>query len=271
MRWLGGGIGHRRRYHDRLLAASADEQPAVLEIMPSHFLADPQRLAPLAERYPIVFHDVGLSLGTVPGGDDTTWARAGRLRELCALARPRLVSDHLALTRSPGGIEVGHLLPIPRTAESLAVVAAAVSRLQDRLRLPVALENIAAPFELAGAELSEPELLGELTRRTGCGLLLDLSNLLVNARNHGFDAARRLAEYPLESVWAVHLAGARRQGEMWVDSHDAPVEAAAQALLAPLRGRAPLATIVVERDHRLPPLGELVAESRSIARSWEES
>jgi uncharacterized protein len=241
----------------------------VLEIMPDHFFADPGAIEPLAARYTIVFHDVGLSIATA-GGAEPARARLARIRALAALARPVLFSDHLALTRSPSGIDLGHLAPVWRTEATLALICDRVRAVQDVLGVPVALENIAAPFEIPGT-LSEPELFARLVERTGCGLLLDVTNLLLNARNGGFDVRRRLAAYPLEAVRQVHLAGGFRDpANLWVDSHSEPVEDECYALLAELgRAEASLECIVVERDQKLGDLGDLVAEARRAQQTWE--
>ncbi|HUJ58178.1 MAG TPA: DUF692 domain-containing protein [Kofleriaceae bacterium] len=268
MSFVGAGIGYRRTHRDALLA-DAGERPALLEIIPGHFFGEPEALAPLAARYPLVFHEVGLSLGTADAGSAASRALVARIRALIDLARPALVTDHVAITRSPGGVDLGHLCPLWYTREALALVGDRVRALQDRFGVPVALENIAAPFALGEAELTEAAFFGELCAATGCGMLLDLSNLIANARNFGFDAAARLADYPLEAVVQVHLAGGSDDRGFWVDSHDAPVGDDAFALLAQLRGRArSLVAIVVERDDRVPPLPELVAEARRAEALW---
>jgi hypothetical protein len=269
---LGAGIGFRRPHRDGLLRARAEDRPRpdVLEVIPGHFFASPAAIEPLAAAYPLVFHEVCLSLGTA-GANDLDRKLVQRVRELVELARPRLVSDHLALTRSPSGTDVGHLCPMPYSEESLALVCDRVRALQDVLRVPVALENIATPFVLGGADMSEPEFFTRLVEKTGCGLLLDLTNLALNAKNHGYDAFDRLGEYPLASVWQVHVAGGVREGEWWVDTHSEPVDVASLELLVALRGRAPLRAIVVERDDKLPDLDTLVDEAKSAWRAWRDA
>jgi uncharacterized protein (UPF0276 family) len=267
MSFIGAGIGYRRAHHAALLAG---EGPPVLEIMPDHFFADPDALAPLAQRYRLVFHDIGLSLGTV---DDAASSRArlARIKPLVRDASPLLFTEHLALTRSPSGIDLGHLAPLWRTPELLDHVVDRVRAVEDVLGLPVALENIAAPFEIPGA-FSEPEFFARLSERSGCGLLLDLTNLLHDARNAGQDPRARMREYPLEAVRQVHLAGGFRDRRgVWIDSHSEPVEDEAFGLLAELRTAAPqLRCIIIERDHKLGALGQLVAEAKRAERAWEE-
>ena len=117
--------------------------------------------------------------------------------------------------------------------------------------------------------MTEPELFCELVHATGCGMLLDVTNLLANAHNFGFDPTERLAEYPLEAVVQVHLAGGVVHKGFWIDSHSEPVADESYDLLLRIQQRAAkLVTIIVERDERLPPLTELVAEARRAEVAW---
>jgi uncharacterized protein (UPF0276 family) len=261
--YRGSGVSFRRRHRADLLAATPADRPSLLEIIPAHFFADPALLDDLAAAYPLVFHEVGLSIGTAPGpADATTRAMLARVRALVARARPILVSDHLALTRAPSGADLGHLCPLHLTRETLTEVADRVHLWQETLGAPIALENIAMPFELPG-ELSEPAFMTELVARTGSGLLLDLTNLVVNAKNFAFDPVSKLEEYPLEAVWQVHLAGGSLRNGFWVDSHSTPVGKLEYELLAKVSRRAArLRAIIVERDENVPDLAELVAEAR---------
>lgn len=267
--FIGAGIGFRKPHRAALLEGASVERPSMLEIIPSHFFADPPAIDALAHAYPLVFHEVGLSVGTAPGAaDEVTRTLLGRIRALAARAKPILVSDHLAMTRSPSGIDLGHLCPLLPIRETLDLVAGRVHAFQDLLGVPFALENIALPFELPG-DLTEAELFTELVSQTGCGMLLDLTNLVLNARNFGFDPAVRLEAYPLEAVWQVHLAGGLKVGDFWVDTHSAPVGKAELELLSQLRRRATaLRAIVIERDEALPPLPELLAEARRAEQLW---
>lgn len=264
LRWLGAGIGYRGPYRAALLAGEA--RPAVLEIMPDHFFARPGDIEAIAALAPVVFHDVGLSLGTV-GFEDPD--RLARIRDLATRARPLLLSDHLCLSRAPDGTDLGHLAPLWYTRELLAAVVERVQRLQDFFGLPIAVENITAPFVFDFADFTEPEFFHHLVDQTGCGVLLDLTNLWINGHNLGFDPVARLEAYPLEAVVQVHLAGGQTSRAWWVDSHAAPVEEPCFELLARLRGRAPLACIIVERDAHLPPLADLLAEAAVADAVWK--
>lgn len=278
MTFLGCGIGYRRPYRAALLdLASArlaegeveTRTPLVLEIIPDHFFSDPSSLEAIASAYPTVFHEVGLSMGTSGIARAVDRAMIDRIKGLLQIAKPALISDHVAITRSPSGIDLGHLCSVWHTRETLALLCDRIRLLQDAFQLPVAVENIAAPFVIPNADMTEPELFCELVNATGCGMLLDLSNLLANAHNFGFDPAVWLAQYPLEAVVQVHLAGGVIHGGVWVDTHSEPVGDASYHLLPRLRARATkLATIIVERDERLPQLSELINEARHAERIW---
>lgn len=267
--FVGAGIGYRRAHRAALLAAGDGPRPPLLEVIPEHFFAAPAELDALAAVYPLVFHATDLSPGTATTSA-VGEARLARVRQLARQARPLLVSEHLAMSVAPGGIELGHFLPLPHTEAALAVVSERVRRWQDLLEVPIALENIARPFTLPGAAMSEAEFLARLVEQTGCGLLLDLTNLVYNARNEGREP--RVADYPLHAVLAIHLAGGFRRATdgYWVDSHSAPVEPESLALLRALGGgRTPrLRAIVVERDARLPSLQALTEEARAAGELW---
>ncbi len=260
-RFVGAGIGCRRRYERELCEAAEGERPSVLEIMPDHYFSRPAPLGELCARYPVVFHDVGLSIGSLERSDPLVRARLRRLRELVDRVKPLAFSDHLAFTRS-SRIDLGHLAPLWYTRALLARVTDAVRFVEDALGMPLALENIAAPLVIPHAELEEPEFFGELGAKTGTELLLDVSNLMVNAQNFGLVAGELLERYPLERVALVHLAGSREHRGFAVDSHDSPVSDASFALLSRALKRARPRAVIVERDERLPPLSELLAEAR---------
>ncbi len=265
--FLGAGIGYRTPHRAALLRG---EGPPLLEVIPDHFFTRPAAMEPLAERYALVFHDVGQSVATdFAGAPDPTTDRLRRIRELTERAAVALFSDHLALIRGPDGHDLGHLAPVWLTERTLATAIERVHRIQDVLRVPVAIENITAGFRIPGGDLDEPEFFCRLVEATGCGVLLDLTNLVINGRNFGFDPLTEMGRYPLQAVVQVHLAGGHQHQGWWEDDHGHPVEDESFALLRALRGKAPLRGIVVERDAHLPPLPKLVAEAAYAQQVWE--
>src|SRR5262249_37416215 len=148
-------------------------------------------------------HGVSLSLGGAEPPDPSRLEALGRLAE--RLGAP-LVSEHLAFVRA-GGLESGHLLPLPRTREALEGVVGNVRRAQAALPVSLALENIAHLFEWPGGEMGEADFLAEVLERADVLLLLDVENVYANARNHGFDPLAFLERLPLKRLAYVHVAG----------------------------------------------------------------
>jgi uncharacterized protein (UPF0276 family) len=111
--------------------------------------------------------------------------------------------------------------------------------------------------------MSEGEFLRHVVAETGCGLLLDVTNLFINSANHGVDPRRWLDEAPLESVVQLHFVGAEQAGERWIDSHAQPVGPGIWELLEEVLARAPARGAILERDEHIPPLAELLPELRT--------
>ena len=266
--FLGFGIGLRNHHTAQILA---DGPPLDwLEIVSENYMVPggPQLrlLDRLRERYPIVMHGVSLSIASTDEQDD------GYLVALKALAdrlQPRWISDHLCWT-GVHGRNLHDLLPIPYTQESLDHIARRVDRTQDILGRALILENVSAYVRFNQSEMTEWEFINELTRRTGCWLLLDISNVHVNAFNHGFDPRLFLAGLPADRVVQFHLAGHRDSGTHLIDTHDRPVSEDVWDLYAEaLRRFGPVST-TIERDDDASSLGEIVAEverSRNVART----
>jgi uncharacterized protein (UPF0276 family) len=262
------GIGLRAQHHDALL----DERPAVgwLEAHSENYFADggaqPDYLTRLRELYPLSLHGVGLSLG---GADELDREHQRRLKRLVDRLEPGLVSEHVCWG-AIGGMHLNDLLPMPYTAEALRHLAARVSQLQDALGRRVLLENVSSYLEFTTSEMSEAEFLVALARESGCGLLLDVNNVYVSARNHGFDARDFINRIPPALVGEIHLAGhsVRRfadGGEILIDTHSTHVSAAVWELYElALRHCGPVPTLL-EWDTDLPALGVLVAEAQLAA------
>jgi uncharacterized protein (UPF0276 family) len=210
---------------------------------------------------PVIVHGVHLSLGGVERPDP---ARVAHLAELAEQLAAPLVSEHIAFVRA-GGLEAGHLLPVPRTRAALEVLVANVRRVQEQLPVPLALEHIAALLEWPDAEYDEAGFLTEVLERTGALLLLDVANLHAAARNFGTDPLRFFDRLPLERVAYVHVAGGVVQAGLYHDTHAHPVAPAVLDLLAELCTRCPPPGVMLERDDHYPPETELAAELAAIA------
>ncbi len=263
------GIGWRQPHYEALLEQRPDL--GFIEVHSENFFADGGATLALLdagrEAYPVSLHGVGLALGSAAGLDDWHLDRLARLAER---VRPDWVSDHACFARVDSGLYAADLLPIPFTDESLALMLRHVDQVQQRLGRRLLVENISAYVGWAGDTLAEPEFFNELTRRSGCGLLLDVNNLVVNARNSGLvpDAAAQEAVRWIDairpgSVGEVHLAGhCERADGLVIDDHGSRVRDEVWAVYAhALRCLGPLPTLI-EWDTAVPELDVLLAEAR---------
>jgi uncharacterized protein (UPF0276 family) len=218
-------------------------------------------LEALRADYPIALHGVGLSLGRADALDERHLARLQRLVERLA---PTLVSEHLAWSEV-GGAYLNHLLPLPYTEETLAIVRCHVDQLQERLGRRVLIENPASYLRFRHSPIAEPEFLRELQARTGCGLLCDVNNVYVSGHNLGFDPAGYLDALPAGAVGEIHLAGHAVNDAggrtVLIDDHgSAPIEEVWSLYGRALRRFGAVPT-VIEWDTSLPALAVLLAEA----------
>jgi hypothetical protein len=219
-------------------------------------------LQALRERFPLSFHGVGLSLASVDRPDRDHLAR---FRRLIDRYEPFLVSEHLAWSRH-GETSFPDLLPFPRTDEALEIIARNIDIAQEALGRQILIENPSLYLQLKGHEWPESLFLGELVKRTGCGLLIDVNNVFVSASNLGFNPISYLDALPRGVIGEIHLAGHTPDPllgtSLLIDSHDAPISDEVWELydwLIALCGKHRPPTLI-ERDDNIPAFDELLAE-----------
>lgn len=278
------GIGLRQPHYEAALSCPRPAAAAAFVEVHSEnfFAAGGAALAVLAaarERWPVSLHGVGLSLGAACGVDAT---HLERLARLVRRIEPVRVSDHASFARAPRQaaagtvpLHAGDLLPAAFTEASLAIMAANVQQVQERLQRPLLVENLSAYLQWRDDTLAEPEFFNELGRRSGCGLLLDVNNLVVNALNaqkpaHGrrvdenaavAAACRWIDRIEPSLVGEIHLAGYEDTGELVIDDHGSAVHAPVWQVYAhALRRLGPRPTLI-EWDTALPPWEQLLAEA----------
>jgi len=229
----------------------------------NYMVAGGPRLATLdafARERPLSLHGVGLSLA---GDEPPDPAHLSALRRLVDRYHPMLFSEHLAWSMRQE-VYAPDLLPFPRTRAALARIADNVSRLQDAIGRRALIENPSLYIPLQGHEFDEADFLAELTRRTGCGLLVDVNNAFVSARNLGYSAEAYLDALPAAAIGEIHLAGhradARLGASLLIDTHDAPVAEPVWALFHRLVDRIGPRPTLIERDDEIPGFDELLAE-----------
>ncbi|MBV8367382.1 MAG: DUF692 domain-containing protein [Candidatus Eremiobacteraeota bacterium] len=270
LRMTGPAFGLLYRVEHRAALFRARPLVEALEIVAEHFLdltaEQRDELELLRAHFPITVHALGTSIGSADGVDERYLERIARL---VAFVRPRWWSDHLAFTRV-GTVELGAFAPLPHTYEAVEVVARNAARVRAVVDAPFALENPAAPFAVAGAQLAPGAFLRAVADAADCGLVLDVENLHADGWNLGTDAEALIAAVPVERVVEVHLAGGRRVLGEYLDSHDGPVPDATWRLYEALCRRCVLPLTLIEREAALPPfdvlLGELDA-ARAVART----
>ncbi|MFN4091171.1 MAG: DUF692 domain-containing protein [Alphaproteobacteria bacterium] len=262
----GFGLGLRREHYPDFLSGAAPVD--FVELISENFMVDGGRPLAVLEQvrthYPVILHGVSLSIGSAHGVDQDYLQR---LRNLADRIEPIWVSDHLCWTRTSAH-NSHDLLPLPYTREALGVVCDNIGRAQDALGRTMLFENPSSYLTFPEDELTEWEFIAEMAQRTGCALLLDVNNVYVSSRNHGFDPDAYIGALPHDRVRQVHLAG-HTPGEIVIDTHDRAVCDEVWALYRRTMTRlGPVATMI-ERDDAIPPLPELLAEL-DLARAFAE-
>lgn len=265
--FLDAGLGLKPQHFD----AALDCNLAGLwfEVHPENYMVSggPRLswLEAIRSRHPVSLHGVSLSLAADAEPDA---GHLKRLGELCRRIEPALVSEHLAWSVWQGSYHPD-LLPFPRTTDALIRLTDNVSRAQDALQRRIAVENPSHYLKIDGHEWPETEFLRELAKRTGCGLLLDVNNVYVSARNMGYSAADYIDSFPGESVMELHLAGHSvdpQLGEgLLIDSHDAAVSPEVWTLFERLVARIGPRPTLIERDDHLPEFSTLLDERNRAA------
>lgn len=259
---LTAGIGLKPEHYAAALECPADGM--WFEVHPENYMVEggPRLdwLAAIGGRHPVALHGVAMSLAADAQPDA---AHLARFRTLVDRINPAIVSEHLAWSTWRGAYHPD-LLPFPRTDAALARIVENVDRAQQALGRRIAVENPSHYLVIDGHGRNEIEFLADLVRRSGCGLLLDVNNVYVSARNLGFSASEYIDNFPAEPVMEIHLAGHSADpnlGEdLLIDSHDAPVAPAVWSLFERLIGRIGPHPTLIERDDKLPAFSELMAE-----------
>ena len=269
--WFGGvGVGFKAEHFDAVLESRPDV--GFFEIHAENYVGaggpPHRRLEAIRERYPLSLHGVGLSIGS-PGPLDQ--AHLARLARVAERYQPAVVSEHLAWSTHDGAF-LNDLLPLPYTEETLARVSEHIDLVQTTLKRTMLLENPSTYVAFAETTMSETDFLRAIVRRTGCGLLLDVSNIFVSATNHGFDPDRYLAEFPLAAVGEIHLAGCADDVDdaglpLLIDAHNSPVRDAVWRLYAEAIRRLGATPTLIEWDNDVPTWPSLLSEASRAERA----
>lgn len=272
--YLGVGVGLRWEIGEDILRYENDID--VLEIISENFFLQEteEYLKKFSSRFPLIPHGIKLSIGSALSLSETFLSEAKRLvKEL----RAPYYSDHFSLSHLGAGedLDTDHLSPLWFTKDMVEHVSGRVEYVQEYLGVPLVLENIAAHFTIPEADYEEPEFISKVCERTGCGLLLDITNLHINAFNAGIDPFALLERYPLESVVQVHIAGGFIGQGRFYDSHSEEVTGPNERvwkLLKRLRRRVKPKAVILERDQNFKPdFQKMIMEDLQRAREIIEA
>ena len=214
--------------------------------------------------YPVALHGVSLSIASTEGLRKNY---LHNLRNLVERIHPFIVSDHLCWT----GLQeqnLHDLLPIPFTDEALNLIVNHVDQVQTCLSRQILLENVSTYLLVPEADWAEWDFLNEVANRSGCGILLDINNLYVNAKNHQFDPYIFLEAIPTHLIGQIHLAGYTDMGTHLFDTHSKPVYPEVWDLFSSLIARAPKVPVLIEWDEDIPEFPQLEEEARKAAHIW---
>jgi uncharacterized protein (UPF0276 family) len=264
MQVRGVGLGLRLALAENIIERPPPEL-AFIEVAPENYMRRgglyPASLSACAARWPIVTHGLTMSLG---GTDPLLPDYLATLATFTRAVQTPWHSDHLCFTVSAGRM-THELLPLPFTAEAAEHVAVRVMRAQDALGVPMAVENISYYAHPGAPEMDEADFATAVVTRAGCGLLLDVNNVYVNAQNHGFDARAMIAKMPLGRVVQMHVAGHDTSDPALIlDTHAAAVRDEVYDLLAFALRKTGHVPVLLERDDNFPPWEELCAEIQKI-------
>lgn len=259
------GLGLKAEHYRSILDTAPDL--GFFEIHAENYMGaggPPHRyLTAIRDRYPVSLHGVGLSIG---GKGLLDRDHLKRLRGLNDRYQPGLFSEHLAWSTHDSGY-LSDLLPLPYTAETLQRVCDHIDETQEAMGRQMLLENPSSYLTFEESTIPEADFIAEIARRTGCGLLLDVNNVFVSAKNLRTDALSYIDAYPLQHVQEIHLAGhdaaTDAEGEdLLIDAHGSQVAPDVWGLYAQVLARTGPLPSLIERDNNVPPLEALLDEAR---------
>ncbi len=256
---LGCGVGLRAEHYDVITGTwpRMDWFEAISENFMDSGGSPLRLLEEIRRRYPVTLHGVSLSIGS---SDPLNPAYLERLKPLADRIEPAIVSDHLCWT-GVDGENLHDLLPLPFTEEAIRHIAGRVEQVQEHLGRRILLENISTYVTYRHSTMPEWEFLTEVAERSGCGILLDLNNIYVNAYNHQFDPRAYLERIPGELVGQFHLAGHTDRGGFLFDTHSAPAIDPVWDLYREALRRWGSVTTLIEWDEEIPPFARLAEEA----------
>ncbi len=262
------GIGLKPQHFEEILGTLPNL--GWFEVHPENYMVPGGPMLDYLEKirahYPLSFHSIAMSLGSADGVNES---HLNKLKTLIDRYQPAIVSDHLSWCRW-NNYSLNDLLPVPYTTEALEIMVSNVLHIHDILGRSIAIENPSSYFNFAGADMTEAEFLVALATRSGATILLDINNVFVSAKNHGWDAREYLAQIPAHLVSEIHLAGHKvettNSGQILIDDHGSRVCDDVWALYQQVIREIGVYPTLIEWDTDIPGLSELLCEASSAER-----
>ena len=261
---FGIGIGLRVPHYDHILS----RKPAV-EIISENFMVDGGQplkvLDQILEQYRVVQHGVSAYFGSA---EPLNREHLKKLKRLVQRTKTPWLTDHLCWG-SVDGRYTHDLLPMPYTFAAARVAARKIRQARDFLEVPIAVENVSSYAEFHVSEMAEWEFLSEVVEQADCGILLDVNNIYVSSRNHGFDPFLYVNGIPAARVAQFHIAGHAKYEKYILDTHDHPVIDPVWKLYEHALGRTGRTATLLEWDARIPSFDEVHREALKANRFIE--
>jgi uncharacterized protein (UPF0276 family) len=265
---LGVGMGFREIYRGEAFLHRAEID--FLEITADHYLdATPKKLAELdllAENFTLIPHGLNLSLGSAEGIDEKYLEKLARLIEKI---QPAWWSEHICFTRA-NGVDIGHLSPLPFTGEAVETLIRNIEKVKSIVKTPLILENITYNIRFPSSELDEAEFVKIVLEETDCGLLLDVTNLYINSKNHNYDWRVFLDDLPADRIVQLHFVGTHRHENRLIDAHANRTENEIWEVFAEVCRRADVKGAILERDENFPPFEEIITELQTAREIFQK-
>ncbi|HMR04911.1 MAG TPA: DUF692 domain-containing protein [Polyangiaceae bacterium] len=267
----GVGLGLRWDFLEEVVDGPLQDV-AFFEVSPENYMGRggwyPAALERVCERYPVVTHGLTMSLGAI---DPPPTAYLRDLSVELSRVQTPWHSDHLCFSTA-GPLVLHDLLPLKLCDENVRRVSDRLRWIQDDLKLPMSMENISYYAQPGKPEMPEAEFISEILERSGCGLLLDVNNVWVNAQNHGFSPEEFIESLPLSRVTQLHIAGHwRSESGLIIDTHGAPViDPVIELLDFTVRRTGPV-PVLLERDNEVPALSILLEEVAALQLAYDRA
>jgi uncharacterized protein (UPF0276 family) len=252
------GLGYRHAYSPSLLQNR--DLVSCLEITAEHFFDNgKEKLTLLQKQVPLFVHGLGLSLGTKGPLEPNTLSQ---FNEVVKAANPLWISEHISFTRTKD-VDLGHLNPILPSKETIRILTSNVKELSSKCNKPVILENITSHLKLNG-EMKETVFLNQVCEEADCGLLLDVTNLFINSKNHGFNPYEWFKEIDPQRIVQLHIVGYSVVQGRWQDHHKEFIQPDLLELAAAIISYAPVKAIILERDEDLHKTEEIIGDLEKL-------